>query len=113
MSRVHKPSPAANKVVMAALRMPGVRSLVGRSMTVLRYTGRRSGRHIELPVEYHRDGDTVLVNAMMPDQKRWWRNFLGDGAPISLLLDGTTRTGHAVSTRDEQGNVSIRISLDD
>ena len=40
----------------------------------------------------------------MPDAKNWWRNFLGDGGPITLLdLDGRDRTGHAVANSDDRG----------
>jgi hypothetical protein len=30
----------------------------------------------------------VTIGVRFPDAKTWWRNFLGDGAPISLDLDG-------------------------
>jgi hypothetical protein len=49
----------------------------------------------------------------MPDKKTWWRNFLGDGGPITLLgLDGSDRVGHAVATRDTGGGVSVAVTLD-
>jgi hypothetical protein len=48
----------------------------------------------------------------MPDAKTWWRNFLGDGAPLSLHLDGTDRTGHATSHRDDKGRVTVSVILD-
>jgi hypothetical protein len=50
---------------------------------------------------------------MSPDAKSWWRNFLGEGGPITLLrLDGADRTGHAVADRDEKGRVTVTIQLD-
>ncbi len=70
----------------------------------IRYVGRRSGKTIQTPVGYRRSGDSIVINVMSPDNKTWWRNFLGDGGPITLLkLDGADRTGHAVADRDEQG----------
>jgi hypothetical protein len=49
----------------------------------------------------------------MPDKKNWWRNFLADGGPITLIgLDGADRTGHAVATRDANGGVSVAVRLD-
>ena len=47
----------------------------------------------------------------MADRKTWWRNFTGAGAPVALTLDGRERTGHAVSGRDEKGQVTVRITL--
>ncbi|MBW8712368.1 MAG: hypothetical protein JF631_15640, partial [Mycobacterium sp.] len=50
---------------------------------------------------------------MSPDNKTWWRNFLGDGGPITLLkLDGQDRTGHAVANRDADGRVKVTVQLD-
>ena len=58
-------------------------------MINIRYVGRRSGKTIETPVGYRRSGEKIVINVMSPDNKTWWRNFLGDGGPITLLkLDG-------------------------
>ncbi len=73
---------AANKAVFPLLlRIPGLAGLLGRSMVVLEYTGRKSGRTIRLPVNYKQKGDTVTVTVAAPGQKSWWKNFSGDGAP--------------------------------
>jgi hypothetical protein len=47
----------------------------------------------------------------MPDAKTWWRNFVGDGAPVSLTLDGAERAGHAVAHQDDSGRVTVRVRL--
>lgn len=112
MNRFQRTAAAVNALAIPALRLPGIRTVLGGSMTIVGYTGRRSGDRIELPVGYRRSGDIVTIGVAMPDKKGWWRNFTGDGAPISIALDGTTRTGHAVSRRDERGNVSVRVDLD-
>ncbi|AZG44456.1 nitroreductase/quinone reductase family protein [Gordonia insulae] len=112
MNRFQQSAAIVNRVVTPLLNLPGVRSLASSSMTVLHYTGRKSGKRFELPVSYRRDGDTVVVGVAMPDKKSWWRNFSGDGAPISLTLDGASRSGHAVSHRDDKGRVHVRIALD-
>ncbi|MFC7623127.1 nitroreductase/quinone reductase family protein [Microlunatus sp. GCM10028923] len=82
-----------------------------RSLTIVTYTGRRSGRTFSTPVGFRRDGDTVIIGVMMPERKKWWRNFLGEGGPIMIELDGTTRTGHAIAERDSQGRVSVTVRL--
>lgn len=86
--------------------------MVSRHLTIVTYTGRRSGRTFSTPVGYRRAGDTVTIGVRLPDAKKWWRNFTGEGGPISLELDGVDRTGHAVARRDERGRVSITVRLD-
>jgi hypothetical protein len=93
--------PKVNRAVFTLLDAPGVGRILGRGMTNIRYVGRRSGNTVELPVGYRRSGDDVIIGVAAPDAKTWWRNFLGDGAPIELLgIDGRDRIAHAVATRD-------------
>lgn len=88
--------------------------LVSRYLTVVTYTGRRSGRTFSTPVGYRRTGDGVVeIAVMIPERKAWWRNFTGDGGPLSLELDGDVRTGHAVAQVDEKSRVKITVRLDD
>ena len=82
-----------------------------RRLTIVRYTGRRSGREFTVPVGFRRRGDEVTIGVAAPDAKTWWRNFLGDGAPLSVELDGVDRPGHAVAHRDDAGRVVVRVRL--
>jgi hypothetical protein len=101
-----------NKLFVSLIDAPVVGSLVRRGLINIRYVGRRSGKTIQTPVGYRRSGDTVVINVMSPDSKAWWRNFLGEGGPITLLrLDGQDRTGHAVAGRDDKGRVSVTVTL--
>jgi hypothetical protein len=102
-----------NAGASALIKAPVVGRVLRRGLVVIRYTGRRSGETFETPVGYRRRGDTLLIGVVAPDQKNWWRNFLGDGAPITLLdFDGRDRTGHAVAQRDGRGGVSVSVTLD-
>jgi hypothetical protein len=47
----------------------------------------------------------------MPEAKNWWRNFIGDGAPLSVRLNGVERIGHAVAQRDASGRVTVQVRL--
>lgn len=85
--------------------------LVSRRLAVVTYLGRRSGRTFSTPVAYRRTADTVTIGVQFPDAKNWWRNFLGEGGPVSLNLDGVERTGHAVARRDERGRGSVTVRL--
>jgi hypothetical protein len=62
-------------------------------------------------VAYRRRGDDIEIDANLPDAKTWWRNFVDDGAPISLTLDGIERAGHAVAHRDDNGRVTVHVRL--
>ncbi|MFX0575286.1 hypothetical protein [Nocardia nepalensis] len=102
-----------NAGVMALTKVPWIGPRVGRAITEITYVGRRSGRTISTPVSFRRSGDEITIGVAMPDQKTWWRNFLGAGAPISLRLDGAERSGHAVASRDDRGRVNVNVRLSD
>ncbi|WP_329017151.1 nitroreductase/quinone reductase family protein [Micromonospora rifamycinica] len=100
-----------NGRIMALRSSPRWGRLLRRHLTVVTYTGRRSGRTFSTPVASRRVGDTVVIRVAMPDAKQWWRNFLGAGGPISLNLDGVDRAGHAVARRDDRGRVTVTVDL--
>ncbi|MEV0703663.1 hypothetical protein AB0I53_37895 [Saccharopolyspora sp. NPDC050389] len=102
-----------NACVLALRSSPRWGRLVSRHITVVTYAGRRSGRTFSTPVAYRRAAGIVKIGVQLPDAKTWWRNFLGDGGPISLQLDGIDRAGHAVARRDEKGRVTVTVRLDD
>jgi len=52
---------------------------------------------------YQRTGDPITIGVEFPDVENWWRNFDGEGGPLSLHLDGTDRPGHAIARRDGRG----------
>ncbi|MDH6246670.1 hypothetical protein [Mycobacterium sp. OTB74] len=102
-----------NKLAVGLTTVPVLGEVVGRNLVEVRYTGCKSGRSFQTPVGYRLSGDEVTINVMAPDAKSWWRNFLGDGGPITLLnLRGTDHTGHAVATRDDKGRVAVQVRLD-
>lgn len=86
---------------------------VSRYITVVTYSGRRSGRTFSAPVGFKQDGNTVTIGVAMPDAKNWWRNFLDEPRPISLVLDGQDRSGQATAKRDDKGRVSVAVLLDE
>ena len=101
-----------NATAVALLDAPVLGRIVGRGLVKIRYVGRRSGRTVELPVGYRRSGKNIVIGVMAPDSKTWWRNFLGDGGPITLLkFDGKDHVGHAVANRDTSGRVSVSVRL--
>ncbi len=100
-----------NPRLVALMRSPLGGRALGRWLTVVTYTGRRSGRRISTPVGYRRSGDVVTIPVGMADRKNWWRNFTGTGGPVSVLLDGVERGGHAVADRNARGRADVRVQL--
>lgn len=81
-----------NACMVGFLKTPGLQRMIGKSVALISFTGRKSGVRYSIPVSYSRDGDTVtiLTNA----SRRWWRNLVG-GVPVGLRLAGLDRTGTA------------------
>jgi deazaflavin-dependent oxidoreductase (nitroreductase family) len=59
--------------------------------------GRKSGRAISTPVNYARDGDTLLVTSK--SDRTWWKNVRG-GAKVTLLINGKTYRAEATVVED-------------
>lgn len=108
---IMRAAPLFNAPVAAITASPRLGKMLRRNVTLITYTGRRSGRTFSIPVAFRRDGDEIAIVANMPDAKTWWRNFLGDGAPMSLTLNGIEYSGHAVAHRDATGRVTVRVRL--
>lgn len=104
--------PRANAGVARLMASPRGQRALGRSLVLITYTGRRSGRTISTPVAYRRRGDEVTIDVVLADRKVWWRNFVGESRPLSLRLDGVDRPGRAIAERDDRGRVRVRVQLD-
>jgi hypothetical protein len=83
------PAPARHRWVLAALATDLGQRLLPRLCGV-RYTGRRSGRVVSLPVASAVCGTDVMVLVGQSAAKQWWRNFRG-GHPAELFIDGRWR----------------------
>ena len=59
---------------------------------LLTYTGRKSGKHYQLPISYGREGDRIYL--ITHRRKAWWRNLVG-GALVILLVQKKTASGVA------------------
>jgi F420H(2)-dependent quinone reductase len=82
-----------DRVVVRLLKSPAHAALSG-SVCVLRVRGRRSGRTVELPVQYAATHDGAVIVPGRPETKQWWRNLL-DPAPVDALVRGEWRHGIA------------------
>jgi len=44
-----------------------------------------------------------------PENKLWWRNLTGEGAPVELEIAGQRLHGHAVAQGDERAGVVVEF----
>lgn len=63
-----------NRMAMAMLRSP-LHGMMSKSLLVLSYEGRRSGKRYELPLQYIADDSGLYIWAGNATAKTWWRNF--------------------------------------
>lgn len=83
----------AHPFVKFILRTP-FHSLLSDTMLLLTVTGRRSGKQYTFPVNYMRDGDTLVVISWA--DRTWWKNVYG-GADVSVRFAGQWLRAHAES----------------
>jgi F420H(2)-dependent quinone reductase len=75
--------------------------LLSRSLVILSYQGRRTGRWRSLPCMYARDGQDLYIVPGQPDRKVWWRN-LRQPTPVRLRLQGRDLEGTATASSDPE-----------
>lgn len=112
MGSFQRVAAVTNSVVQPLVLSPRWGRLVEGQMTVITYTGRRSGRTFTTPVAYERHGDEVTIKVEFPDHKNWWSNFFDEDGPISVRLQGVKRDGRATAVRDSQGKVRVNVVLE-
>jgi deazaflavin-dependent oxidoreductase (nitroreductase family) len=67
---------------------------MSRSLLLLTYRGRRTGKEYTLPLAYARFDDELVVLAGRPGGKTWWTNMRG-GLPVRVHLAGREIPGVA------------------
>jgi len=78
-----------NPFVVALLRSP-LHGFMSGSTMLLTCAGRKSGKAYTTPVNYLRDGNTLLV--VSSREHIWWKNLRG-GAPVTARVRGQDMRG--------------------
>jgi deazaflavin-dependent oxidoreductase (nitroreductase family) len=81
--------PYVNSAMKLVLRSP-VHGMVSKSLLLITFTGRKSGKAYTTPVSYSQYDDLVYVFS----HNTWWKNLRG-GAPVTLLIRGRELQGLA------------------
>ena len=98
-----------NPVVRLLLRSP-LHPVLRRSLVILSYQGRKTGRWRSLPCLYARDGQDLYVVPGQAGRKVWWRN-LRQPTRVRLRLQGRDREGIAASSDPEAVAAGLRHYL--
>jgi deazaflavin-dependent oxidoreductase (nitroreductase family) len=94
-----------NPVMRTLLRSP-LHFLWSRSLMLITFTGRKSGRRYTTPVRYVRlDG---IVRCFTSSENLWWRNLRG-GAVVSLRIEGRERSYHATAIDDDPPRIRAAL----
>lgn len=83
---------------------------MGKSVALIRFTGRRTAKLYTTPVTYCRDGGSVIVLSRI--DRGWWKN-LREKPEVELRLAGRTFRGLArASVGDESGIPALATFLE-
>lgn len=73
--RVWRRQAVISALTLLVLHAPLVHRLLDRAVCELRFTGRRTGRVVTLPVMYASHGGDLVVLVGHAARKTWWRSF--------------------------------------
>jgi hypothetical protein len=94
-----------NPVVKLLLKSP-LHFLSSRSLMLITFTGRKSGREFTTPVRYVRTEETV--RCFTSSENQWWRNLRG-GADVVLRTEGQNAPYHAVVIENNPEEVKKQL----
>jgi deazaflavin-dependent oxidoreductase (nitroreductase family) len=96
--------PYVNSAMKFVLRSP-VHTVVSKSILLITFTGRKSGKTYTTPVSYSQCGDQVVVFS----HANWWKN-LRNGAPVTLRIRGREYQGLAEPVAKDKGAVAAGLA---
>lgn len=82
MTQATSVPPIVNRSMKLILRSP-MHALVSKTVLLITFTGRKSGRTYTTPVSYSQNGGQVYIFT----HANWWKNLRGD-APVSVRIQG-------------------------
>lgn len=85
-----------NPIVKGVLASP-LHGLLDKSLMLITFTGRKSGKSYTIPVGYHPQPDGTL---RVFSSHTWWKNLRG-GKPVSLRLRGQKVAAYAEPITDK------------
>jgi deazaflavin-dependent oxidoreductase (nitroreductase family) len=74
-----------------------VHGMVSKTVLLITFTGRKSGKTYTTPVSYSQYGDLVYIFS----HANWWKNLRG-GAPVTLRIQGRELRGLAEPVAEDK-----------
>ena len=104
MSETPTVPPIVNRGMKLVLRSP-VHGMVSKTVLLITFTGRKSGKTYTTPVDYSQDGDQVTIFT----HAEWWKN-LRNGAPVTLRIQGRELQGLAEPVAEDKPAVAAGLT---
>jgi deazaflavin-dependent oxidoreductase (nitroreductase family) len=103
MSETPTVPPYVTSTMKYILRSP-MHGMVSKTMLLITFTGRKSGKTYTTPVDYSQDGDQVTIFT----HANWWKNLNG-GSPVTLRMRGRDLQGIAEPVAEDKGAVAAGL----
>jgi F420H(2)-dependent quinone reductase len=81
-----------NPVMRGLLRSP-LHGITSHNIGIVHFTGRKSGRRLNTPLSYTREGN--IVRLLSNQSTRWWLNFRGEGVKVEMEIARKRHAGIA------------------
>jgi deazaflavin-dependent oxidoreductase (nitroreductase family) len=104
MSQTPTVPPYVNRAMKFVLRSP-VHGMVSKSILLITFTGRRTGKTYTTPVSYSQQGDQVTIFT----HADWWKN-LRSGAPVTLRIQGREIQGLAEPVVEDKPAIAAKLA---
>jgi deazaflavin-dependent oxidoreductase (nitroreductase family) len=79
--------------------------MVSKTVLLITFTGRKSGKSFSTPVDYSQEGDHVTIFS----HASWWKN-LRAAAPVTVLIQGRKLKGLAEPVADDKQAVAVGLA---
>jgi len=104
MSQTPTIPPFVNRSMKFVLRSP-VHRMVSKTILLITFTGRKSGRTYTTPVSYSQLDDQIYIFT----HANWWKNLCG-GAPVTLCIRGREFQGLAEPVAEDKQAVAAGLT---
>ena len=102
----HSPTvpPYVNSAMKFFLRSP-LHGMISKTVLLITFTGRKSGKTYTTPVDYSQEGDQVNIFT----HADWWKNLRG-GALVSLRIRGREFQGRAEPVAEDKRVIAAGLA---
>ena len=104
MTKTSSVPPMLNKTMKFIIRSP-LHGMVSKYLTLITFTGRKSGKTYTTPVSYYQQNNQVTIFT----HANWWKN-LRNGAPVTLRLRGRNIQGLAEPVAEDKQTVATALA---